>query len=235
MALNYTFTKSKDIYTLKNNESVTMTYIVKKVDCDATTILKTATIPAGQTITLSFILDGSYQVDLSTVSNTDTISDILITYNLLTSFIEASEKILCGCTPCTDCEECNECEDYLKAILKGFALNQVTSFKYQEFLQFLSESNDCLYNATNLACLLKEKVYGNGDLKPLLLQTVSFYYLAFYAKDLEDATNQIEKDYITELYKFSKISKCIRKTGVIENISEASFSIFNSVFNSTFS
>ena len=87
MALNYTYLKYKDTYTLKNNGSVTLTYSVSKVTCEATTEIKTGTILPGQTTDLNFIVDGNYSVYLA--SSTEVGMPFIIKYynNLLLSFI----------------------------------------------------------------------------------------------------------------------------------------------------
>lgn len=232
MPLNYLYTETQNITTLTNNELVSMHYVIKKVDCDSDQIVKEADIPAGETVVLSFIFDGQYLIELSTVDNTDLISNIIITKNLKTSIIELAEKVLCGCSKCNDCEECTNCEDYLDALIKSIALNQMAYPIYNNAIQTLFNLNSCIFSESVLLCLKNQKIYGNAEVKTTLLQIIAYYYIAFYSVDLDAAAVE-DKDYITQLYKFNKISKCVRKLGVLNN-NATSASIFTPVFNSIF-
>lgn len=233
MPLSYTYTKNRDIHTLKNNELISVNYKIYRVECNASTVIKEGTLFSQETTVLNFVLDGVYSIKLITSQETTTVPDILITKNLRDSIVTLAEKILCGCSKCNDCEECNTCEDYLKILVKSIALNQIAYPKYSEAIQNIMTLNNCIFTESVLLCLKNEKIYGNADVKDSLLQIISFYYLSFYAVDLDEASQE-NKDYITETYKFSKIAKCIRRLGVLELPSVSSPSIFNSVFNSIF-
>ena len=86
MALNYTYIKYKDVHTLTNNESIPMNYEVVKDSCDASSTLSTGAITPGNTITINFVTDGNYTVNLSTSVNTD-LFNVSYFQNLLKSFI----------------------------------------------------------------------------------------------------------------------------------------------------
>ena len=232
MPINYTYSVNRDVHTLKNNEVTSVNYKILREECNAITVIKEGTLSSNQEVTLNFVLDGKYIVELSNLLETTTIQDILITKSLRNSIVTLAEKIMCGCAKCNDCEECTDCEDYLKVLVKSIALNQILYPKYKDSIQLLMDANSCLFTEGILMCLKEEKIYGNADVKDSLLQIISFYYLSFYAVDLEEASEE-DKSYITEIYKFDKISKCIRKLGVLDTIS-SSPSIFNSVFNSIF-
>jgi hypothetical protein len=215
MALNYTYLKYKDTYTLKNNGSVTLTYSVSKVTCEATTEIKTGTILPGQTTILNFVVDGKYSVYLA--SSTETGIPIIIKYynNLLTSFISMVEAIICGCSKCNDCEECNQCEDYLGTFMKAEAFNTLNYPVYQGYINQTTQDSICLFSEQVLCSLLHEKVYGNVETKEVMLRLISFYYLGFYYQDKFLAIDVQEKAYVTEKYKFDKIAACMRKLGII--------------------
>jgi hypothetical protein len=229
MALNYTYTKYKDVHTLKNDETFSVNYKVKRVECDTTVVLTEGTITASQTITLNFSLDGTYSIELFTDTEIEIVPDIIITKNLRNSIIELSEKVFCGCSKCNDCEECNNCEDYLQVLVKSIALNQMLYPKYEDSIQSLMTTNSCLFSEAVLLCLKDDKVFGNSDVKDILLQIISYYYLSFYSIDLSEATDNSEEEYITTTYKFSKISKCIKRLGVLET-PIVSPSIYNQIF-----
>ena len=232
MPINYTYSVNRDVHTLTNNEATSVNYKILREECNAITVIKEGTLSSNQEVTLNFVLDGKYIVELSNLLETTAIQDILITKSLRNSIVTLAEKIMCGCAKCNDCEECTDCEDYLKVLVKSIALNQILYPKYKDSIQLLMDANSCLFTEGILMCLKEEKIYGNADVKDSLLQIISFYYLSFYAVDLEEASEE-DKSYITEIYKFDKISKCIRKLGVLDTIS-SSPSIFNSVFNSIF-
>lgn len=213
MALNYTYTKYKDIHTLKNNESLDMTYIVVKNSCDASTTLTTGIILAGQTVTLKFATDGNYTINLSTLAATD-FFDISYFQNLLVSFISDAERLLCGCAKCDECAECNECQDYLSAFMKSFAVNSINSPYYQTYVDLIAENSECDFTDQVICSIIHEKVFGNPSVKEPMLKILSYYYLAFYYKDFYMAVDVEEADYITVKYKFAKVAKCIKKLGV---------------------
>lgn len=215
MALNYTYLKYKDTYTLKNNGGVPLTYSVSKVTCEATTEIKTGTILPGQTTVLNFIVDGNYSVYLA--SSTEVGMPFIIKYynNLLLSFISMVEGIICGCSKCNDCEECNQCEDYLGTFMKAQAFAAVNSPTYQGYINQITQDSICVFTEEVLCNLLHEKVYGNADVKEVMLKLIGFYYLSFYYQDKFLAIDAQEKIYITEKYKFDKIGACMRKLGIL--------------------
>jgi hypothetical protein len=213
MALNYTYTKYKDVHTLVNNESLNMTYIIVKNSCDSSSNVTTGSINPGQTVTLGFATDGNYTIELSTL-NDDASFDIVYFQNLLNSFIRDAEKLLCGCAKCGDCEECNECQDYLGAFMKSFAFNSINTPLYQAYVDLISEAVLCDFTDQVICSITHEKVFGNSSVKEPMLKILSYYYAAFYYKDFFMATDSSEADYITTKYKFVKIAKCMKKLGI---------------------
>jgi hypothetical protein len=215
MALNYTYLKYKDTYTLKNNGPVDLTYHISTVTCEATTEIKTGVILPNQTIVLSFIVDGKYSIYLN--SSTETAPTFIVKYynNLLTSFISMVEALVCGCSKCKECEECNQCEDYLGTTMKALAFNTLNYPLYQNYINQITQDSICIYSQEILCSLLHEKVYGNVETKDTMLRQISFYYLSFYYQDKFLAIDTEEKSYITAKYKFDKIGSCMRKLGII--------------------
>lgn len=216
MPLAYTYTSSRDVHTFRNDEATSVNYEIVKVDCDANTTISQGTLLPGETKVLNFVLDALYNIELSTLIETTVIYDILITKNLRDSIVTLAEKVLCGCKKCDDCEECTDCEDYLEMLVESIGLDQITYPKYHTLIQDILSYNNCLLKDALLTCLKNQKVYGNAEIKPVLLQMVSSYYLAFYFIDFNEA-QEGDKDYITEVYKYNKISKCVRKLGVLYN------------------
>ena len=215
VALLYTYTKYKDQHTLTNGEAVPMSYTITKITCEATKVLKTGVIPASTTIPITFIEDGDYLITLDKGTGPENVPLIKTYNNLLLSIITFSEKLFCGCSKCDDCQECNECENYLSALVKAFAFNSLNAPLYQPYINLIAEASRCDYKDTVLCNLLHERVYGNSDIKEVMLRTLAFYYAAFYYKDLFLAVDQEERDYTTAKYKFSKIGKCIKKLGIM--------------------
>lgn len=215
MALNYTYLKYKDTYTLKNNGSVTLTYSVSKVTCEATTEIKTGTILPGQTTALNFIVDGNYSVYLASPTQVGIPFIIKHYYNLLTSFISMVEGTICGCSKCSDCEECNKCDDYLGAFMKAQAFAAVNHPVYEGYMTQITQDSICVFTEEVLCNLLHEKVYGNANVKDVMLKLIGFYYLSFYYEDKFLAADVEEESYITTKYKFDKVASCMRKLGII--------------------
>lgn len=213
MALNYIYIKYKDIHTLTNNESMDMNYEIVKDSCDASSVLSTGVIMPGNTITINFITDGNYTIKLK-VENEEGSFTIKYFQNLLKSFITSAEKLLCGCSKCDDCEECNECQDYLGAFMKAFSINSVNYPLYQTYVNLISQNSLCEFTDQVICTLINEKVFGSSSVKEPMLKILSYYYLAFYYKSLELASDREEVNYINTKYKFDKISKCVKKLGI---------------------
>lgn len=214
------YSKYKDVHTLLNTGTANMPYSLTKTNCDTTVTILSGTILPNKSITLNFKEDGDYQLDYTLYVGTGgTMSaeyseNILYYNNLVNSFITSAEGLLCGCTPCSTCEECNTCEDYLGSFVKAFGLSSLTYPLYEAYTKAVVEDSKCAFNDAVLCSLLKEKVYGNFEVKDAMLKILASYYAAFYYKDLALAINVSEKDYVTAKYKFDKISKCIKKLGV---------------------
>jgi hypothetical protein len=212
MALNYTYLKYKDIHTLKNDEGIDMNYEIVKNSCDAETSISTGVISPGNTITINFITDGDYTINLTT-SLAEDFFTVKYYQNLLKSFIYSVESIFCGCTPCKECEECNECEDYLEALLKALAYTSLHEPQFQPYIDAINKESKCLLNDLVLCTLIQEKVKGIANYKEILLYFLSNYYGAFYFNERFAAIDDEEKAYVTTKYKYAKIVKCMKKAG----------------------
>ncbi len=115
--MNYIFRKYKDVYTVENTDIVILTYKVERIECDSVTLVKEGDIQIGEVFTLPINhVDGVYRVTLNDSVVDEVLPDILHYYNLLVSFINSTEEVLCGCKKCNDCEDCNTCETYLNTI-----------------------------------------------------------------------------------------------------------------------
>lgn len=214
------YSKYKDVHTLTNTGTANMPYSLTKINCDTTVTILSGTILPGNSVTLNFKTDGDYQLDYILYTGTggmfslETSENILYYNNLVNSFITSVEGVLCGCTPCPTCEECNACEDYLESFVKASAISSLTYPLYEAYIKAIVEDSKCEFSDAILCSLLKEKVYGNFEVKDAMLKILSYYYAAFYYKDHILAVDASEKDYVTAKYKFDKISKCIKKLGV---------------------
>ena len=214
------YSKYKDVHTLTNTGTANMPYSLTKINCDTTVTILSGTILPTKSITLNFKTDGDYQLDYTLYTGAggmfslETSENILYYNNLVNSFITSAEGVLCGCTPCPTCEECNDCEDYLESFVKASAISSLTYPLYEAYTKAIVEDSKCEFSDAILCSLLKEKVYGNFEVKDAMLKILSYYYAAFYYKDHILAVDASEKDYVTTKYKFDKISKCIKKLGV---------------------
>lgn len=207
------YTKYKDVHTLTNTSSSNMTYILNRVNCDTVAQITVGTLLPSKSIELTLKMDGDYNLTY-TIDNQETIVLIKSYFNLITSFISNAESILCGCSPCPTCEECNTCDEYLESFVKATAISSLTAPLYKPYTDLIAEDSKCDFNDAILCSLLKEKVYGNFQIKDALLKILSYHYAAFYYKDFIMAVDTDEKNYVTIKYKFDKITKCIKKLGV---------------------
>lgn len=207
------YLKFKDVHTLTNSGTTPMTYTLSRVVGDVLTTLSTGTLTEGQSVTLTFKEDGNYRLVYTQNSETTTI-EIKEYYNLMLSFLKEVESLLCGCTPCHTCEECNECEDYLKAILQAHAINILNYPLYHNSIIVATNADKLAFNSDILCSLMKEKMYGNAEIKPIIQKMLAYYYMAFYTRDMAIGSNAEEDAYITNKYKYEKIGVCITKLGI---------------------
>lgn len=214
MALNYTYLKYKEEHSITNNGATFINYEVTKVNCDSQVTVQRGTIASTKTVTLSFKTDGDFQVTLSNGVDVNQSFQILYYNYLLNSLVTSAESLICGCSTCGDCQECNECQSYLSAFMKAYSFNLLNEPKYSDYLTSLMVDAKCEINETVLCSIMNERVYGTATTKDALLKIIANHYLAFYYKDLRLATDSEESTYIQEKYKFSKISKCIKKLGL---------------------
>ena len=235
MALNYSFIKYKDVYTITNNELVVLGYTLSKETCDASVVLKTGTVPVNQSVVLEIKVDGNYTFTPYTENENGTPIIVKNYNNLLISLIEGTEKIVCGCSKCNDCEECSVCEDYLSVFMKDIAFDTLNTPLYKEAIDKIQQDTLCDFTESINCALLKEKVYGNAPVKEVMVKILSYYYLAFYYTDLALGADIGETQYITAKYKFVSISQCLKKLGVSpQDTNQDGLSIFNNIFNNIF-
>ena len=219
MALVYNFKKYKDVYTIENNGLVTLTYTLRKVECDSTTIVRQGEILVGQTVILPIKhIDGVYRITISDSVLEETLPDILFYNNLLLTIIDSTEEVLCGCKGCNTCEDCNNCEQYLLTLTTILAYSIVNNPTYSPYINSIAEQLKCDIDAKVLCLLTNIQILGETEVEDLLKEIVALYYLAFYLYDLSQATDAEEAEYIKIKYLSSKIMKCIRKLGI--NIDE---------------
>lgn len=214
MAIYYSYLKYKDVHTLKNDSGSTISYEVNTVNCETTTLYKTGTILPQQTITLDFLVDGTYSARVFTSTENARPFIVKVYNNLLLSFLSMADQILCNCGKCQDCEECNDCQDYLSVYTKAQAFESINYPLYEDYINQITQDSICLYTKETLYTLLKEKVYGTAETKKMLFQFISFYYLGFYYQDLSDALDASEVTYINTKYKFDKVASCIKSIGI---------------------
>lgn len=211
----YTFRKYKDVYTVFNTGLVVLTYKLERIECDSTKVVAEGTIAVGQTITLPInFVDGVYRLTLNDGIVDEVLPNILHYNNLLLSFIESAEEVLCGCKKCNECEDCNTCETYLNTINKALGYLYVNAPKYNEYLNEINEQLKCLYTEKVLCILTNKMISGDEDTKNLFLQIIGSHYLAFYLVDLVQAFDAEEAEYIKCKYISSKVLKCLRKHGI---------------------
>ena len=222
MALNFTYKKYKDVYTILNTGIVPLSYTVLRKECNSSILVKVGEIKVNETITLPFnFVDGVYQVSITDNIETEILPDILYYNNLLLSLLRNTEVSLCGCKTCNDCEDCNECEVYTNTINQVLAFAYVNYPKYTTYINTINEFMKCLYTESVLCSLTNNMVSGNEDTKKIFLQIIAMHYLAFYLVDLIQATDLAEAEYIKTKYNSTKILKCIKKLGIdIDDINE---------------
>ena len=217
MAINYTYTKYKDVHFLSNNELVPLNYVVNKISCDSSVQLAQGIIGADEDLSIPFKTDGQYQIALTKqgdVPETVLVPNIYFYNNLLLSFISVVQNVLCGCGKSRDCQDGTLCEDYLDAFSKAFAFGSLNDPMYKQYLDIIVKDSACSFSDTVLCGMLNEKIYGSQEPKDVMIRVLSYYYCAFYYKDKFLGSDTSEKDYISTKYKFDVISKCMRKLGI---------------------
>ena len=229
MALNYIYSKYKDTYTLENTGIVVLNYTLSKVECSGITTVSQGNINVNQTITLPIkYIDGVYNLKISDSVSEEILPDILFYNNLLLSIIDNVEKVICGCGDCKDCNnECNdeECNLYLATIISVISLAFVNNPKYNTYLSIIGDYLKCSIDEKVLCYLTNEMILGKIETKDLTLQIAGLYYLAFYYTELNEASDEEEAEYTKEKYKFTKISKCLKKIGI--NTKDIEEELFN--------
>jgi hypothetical protein len=215
MAVQYTYSKYKDVHTIVNSEPTNnISYIIKKNDCGVLTTMQTGEIIPSKTITLNFKLDGNYVVELENGPDTATVN-IAFFNNILTSFIVDCEKILCGCGDCKECEQCGSCEDFINAYTKGFSFNALNAALYQAEVTTRTNYSLCVYTNTILCAMKNNLIYGNTSFRPTMEQLLAIYYLAFHDVDYTAAIDDAEKTYVDTKYNYVKLRACLKSMGII--------------------
>lgn len=223
MAVLYNYLKYKDIYTLTNTGANTLDYVVRKVECNVSTIIQSGTLLFGggreQVLTLPFnVIDGIYSITLTDGDQEVVINNIIYYKNLLDKIIENAEYVLCECHKCDECKECVDCELNLVLLVQILSYYIMTKDQYQDKLTLVIDSVRCTVDDKILYSLMNKMIYGNEDVKHLYLQLVALFYVVFYSEDFSSAINEEDELYVTEKYNFTKVIKCINKLGI--NIQE---------------
>jgi len=217
MIVAYTYKKYKDVHSIQNDEPLLdIQYTVTKLDCDSDTILGQVTLAPGETRELKFSKQGKYSVLVEAVGLGPESFEIIYYNDLLTSFINDVNMVVCGCKLCKT--EFN-CDDYLSSYIKGFTFLNVHTPLYNTLFDTVIQESVCIFSEEVNCTLLREKVYGKFVSDSVLAQALSFHYLAFYNKDLSLAIDIEERAFITAKYKYDKISVCIKKLGILPIIS----------------
>lgn len=213
MATTYTLTKYKDVYTLKNIDTLPFRFTLSQVECLSSTIVKDIILQPGKEIDIfTGLIDGQYEL---VVYSDDSLTVIDYYYNLNLDLIKNIEKIVCGCKDCNDCEDCTDCDLYLSTITTILAYYFINVPLYNENLDNVSISMNCNTSEKIFCYLAKQMVTGDSDTKRLFLQIVGMYYLAFYYTDLSLAVDTDEETYINTKYNSSKILKCLKNMGMV--------------------
>lgn len=214
MAISFTYSKYKDVHSVKNDDLVSIQYSLIRNECDSATVVNTGTITVGETITLPVTYaDGNYKVVITKGEEEDSF-DFSTFNNLLKAFITNVEASLCGCKTCNDCEDCDDCNLYLTTVNQALAYYAVNNPTYNSYVNTINEELKCLYREAILCTLTSKMVNGEDDIKEIYFQMIAMYYLAFYLYDLGQAADSAEAEYVKTKYNSAKIIKCIRKLGV---------------------
>lgn len=215
MALNYTFSRYKDVYTLLNNDTLSnLNYSVYLKNCDTSKKVSEGVIRPGESREIKFIMDGIYSIVVTDGVLSETIPDILYYQKLLSNIIKKAEQIFCGCKPCDDCEDCNPCDAYLDLFTYVNTYAILHSPLYNEYIVNIQEELKCRFNEGVVCAMNQAFIRGKVDIKELVLLNIASYFIAFYFVDLYSALDEEEAEYIKEKYKILKISKCLRKLGI---------------------
>lgn len=229
MALNYTFSRYKDVYTLLNNDTLSnLNYTVYLKNCDTSKKVGGGVVKPGESKEIKFIIDGTYSVVVNDEVLSETIPDIFYYEKLLSNIIKKSEQIFCGCKPCDDCEDCNSCDAYLDLFTYVNTYSILHSPLYNDYIVNIQNELKCRFNEGVVCAMNQSFIRGKVDVKELVLLNIASYFIAFYFVDLYSALDEEEAEYIKEKYKTLKILKCIKKLGInIDDFNEQLFSNVN--------
>ena len=213
MATTYTLSKYKDVYTLKNIDTLPFRFALYLVECLTSNIVKDIILQPGKEIDLfTGLMDGQYEL---IVYSDNSLTTINYYHNLNLDIINNIEKIVCGCKDCNDCEDCADCNLYLSTITTILAYYFIDSSLYNKNLDNVAISMNCNTSEKIFCYLAKQMVTGDSDTKRLFLQIVGMYYLSFYYTDLDLSIDTEESSYINNKYKSTKILKCLKNMGMI--------------------
>src|SRR5690606_18260246 len=151
--------------------------------------------------------------------------------NLLLTIIDNVEKTICGCKKCNGCEDCDDCDSLMATIISVLSFVIVNNPKYNDLVNDIFEQVKCSVDEKVLCLLLNEQIRGKSDIKELLKEIASLYYLAFYSVDIALVSDASEFEYVKNKYKSQKILKCIKNEGIALTIIDG---LFDSTFDNTF-
>lgn len=215
--MDYTFSKYKDKYTIKNNSIIeTLTVKIYYKDCETSTKYLETTILPGKEFEVIFRIDGIFSIVLNDGTIEEVLPDILYYQNTLSKIIDLTQKILCGCGPCTECEDCFEdvCEEILQCITLGTLFRSFNYPLYETLFERVQEELKCLIEGCALHSVNKSLVNGKLLLKDSQKYIIGQNYLAFYFQDILSASDNEEAEYIKSKYRYLTISNCLKKMGI---------------------
>jgi hypothetical protein len=212
--VDYIFLKYKDVYTLKNIGSISINYSISRVVNSVPSVITSGVILPSATSTLSLgNFDGTYQLDITAVNNTAEPIKIKYFPTLLQTIISKIKEITCK-----ECGSCDKCEDpklQLSLLIAVLNYAYLQSPIYNEYFESLNLNlNDVIINKTT-KYLSENLVYGQGNVSPLVIQTVGAHYLSFYYTDLVAAKDPEEVSYVKAKYNAADVITCLNSIGII--------------------
>ena len=220
--VNYTLSKSKDAYSILNNEASNITYTLHKQEpCKAETVLiEEGTIAPTASYIPTLSLDGTYVLNVLSTETPGNESNVTFLHylNLQLSYLEDIFSVLCSCDcGCANCEDLSV--DNYKALL-------VTKTKLDAYKRLVFPQYNASFNATNetIHCIVDPVLYCDlaqegitGLLQyneKLTKDLIALDYLTLYFTDLRDVVDEEEVAYIKSKFNSEDILCCINSLGV---------------------
>lgn len=210
------FKKKQDIYSVTNNETIPVTYEVKKLyDCVNFLTISDGTIEVGETEEFDFIEDGEYQI---VVNGTETTTIYIKHYlKLLNSIIEGVLNNICDCN--CGCECLDESEDPLCNLLmlraKIDVYKRLINPQAVAFFDIVGQTVKCLIEKPVYCAVDKEIILGESECnKEIVKQLISLDYLALYFFEYVQACLTKDKEYVRNKFNTSTIFCCIQTLGI---------------------